>query len=74
MNMPGFTAEVSLYEMSGRYQATMYSIAPTTGIVAQQWCPPPGACVKASNCCIDFELTPGCCRTWGRCLDCGIDW
>jgi hypothetical protein len=37
MKTPGFNAMASLYKTSGRYQATMYSIAPTTGIVAQSF-------------------------------------
>jgi hypothetical protein len=37
MKTPGFNAEASLYETSGRYQATIYGMAPTTGIVAQHW-------------------------------------
>jgi hypothetical protein len=44
MKTPGFNAEASLYKTSGRYQATMYGIAPTTGIVAAGTCF--DACVK----------------------------
>jgi hypothetical protein len=44
MKTPGFNAEASLYKTSGRYQATMYGIGPTTGIVAAGTCF--DACVK----------------------------
>jgi hypothetical protein len=72
MKTPGFNAEASLYETSGRYQAAMYGISPTTGIVAQQLrCPPPGTCEKASRLCISPELTPSWCSIWCRCVDCG---
>jgi hypothetical protein len=61
MKTPGFNAEASLYKTSGRYQATMYGIAPITGIVAQHSRPTAWLCVKACTCC------------WAGCPD-GTDW
>jgi hypothetical protein len=52
MKIPGFNAEASLYETSRRYQATMYSGAPTPGIVAQlTTCPRPEVCSDAVGLC-----------------------
>jgi hypothetical protein len=53
MKTPGFNAEASLYETSGRYQAAMCGIAPTTRIVAQQiGCPDPMTCTYAAELCL----------------------
>ena len=73
MKTPGFNAEASLYETSGRYQATMYGSAPITGIVAQQLrCPAPGLCERACARCLSDQLTPSWCSICRRCDICGF--
>jgi len=76
MKTPGFNAEASLYKTSGRYQTTMYGIAPTTEIVAQHWpsrirafgCPSTDDCVRACVAC-DFGSSWACvtCNTCEAC-------
>jgi hypothetical protein len=76
MKTPGFNAEASLYETSGRYQATIYGMAPTTGIVAQHWpskikaqgCPSVVTCIDACIGC-DFSSSWDCiiCNTCEAC-------
>ena len=67
MKIPVFNAEASLYKTSGSYQATMYGIAPTTGIVAQHSRRTSDYCIKA---CIRCDVGyPG--ADWcGICWDC----
>jgi hypothetical protein len=74
MTMPGFNAEASLHERSGRYRATMYSIIPRTGIVPQATtrCPGWAVCNYAYDYgCVTRITTPGWCNTLDRCYACG---
>jgi hypothetical protein len=71
MKTPGFNAEASLYETSGRYQATMYGSAPITGIVAQQLsCPSAGLCERAFRFCHTGNEPGPWCSILRRCLIC----
>jgi hypothetical protein len=83
MKTPGFNAEASLYKTSGRYQATMYDSAPTTGIVAQYslravrgTCPSFQECISAFLGCYPTGGDPpslSACVTHNRCVRCGIE-
>jgi hypothetical protein len=80
MKAPGFNAEASLYKTSGRYQGTMYGIAPTTGIVAQHY-GLRGECANLSFetsldaflACYDDPPDSWACVTHSRCVRCGIE-
>ena len=79
MKTPGFNAEASLHKTSGRYQATMYGSAPTTGIVAQHYrrsggtCPSFQECLRAFSACYDDPPDSWACITHSRCVLCGIE-
>jgi hypothetical protein len=75
MKTPGFNAEASLYETSGRYQARMHGIASTTGIVTQQLsCPSAGVCARADRLCRNPEVDRFWCSILWRCISCGAEW
>jgi hypothetical protein len=77
MKIPGFNAEASLYKTSGSYQATMYGIAPTTGIVAQHYGRPGGTCPSFQEC---LRAYASCyyggswlaCLKYSICEECGV--
>ena len=73
-NMPGFTAEVSLYHTIGQYHTSQVSTAATQLVVRQlKWCPPRGLCDKASNLCRDPMRGGYWCDILSRCDDCRPD-
>ena len=77
MKTPGFNAEASLYKTGGSYQATMYGIAPTTGIVAQHYGRPGGTCPSFQEC---LRAYASCyyggswlaCLKYSICEECGV--
>ena len=77
MKTPGFYAEASLYKTSGRYQATMCGIAPTTGIVAQHYWRPKRTrpnfqeCLRAYASCY-FGGSSLACLKYSICEECGV--
>ena len=71
MNMPGFTAEVSLYDTSGQYHANQVITAAPQLVVPQLRCPCPGGLLqKAASLCHDPARGGGWCNILDRCLDC----
>ena len=75
MNLPGFSADASIYPASRHYQTKATSAMPTTQILqhlelAALRCPPPGLCAKACGLCDDPELGGGWCGICERCFDC----
>jgi hypothetical protein len=71
MNIPGFTAEVSLYNTSGKYHASQPSAAASQLAVPQLKCPcPHGLLNKAASLCQNPSRGGGWCDILDRCLDC----
>ena len=70
MNLPGFTADASLYQTTERYRGSA-GIPSAAGIVPQFKCPcPPGLLAKASRIC-DSPIKGGMwCDILDRCIDC----
>lgn len=67
MNMPGFSAETSLYKTGGRYRAVAsesinYSVVSQLGL-------PRGLCAKASRLCQDPAADGHWCAILDRCFD-----
>jgi hypothetical protein len=71
MNMPGYTAELSLRHESGRYHGNhIRTVAPHL-VTAQLKCPcPPGLFGKASSLCDSPAHGGHWCDILGRCFDC----
>ncbi len=59
MNLPGFTAEVSLYDKNTQYHMAVVSTAFQTQVVPQ-WRMPAGLCSKASRFCLRGWEQPWC--------------
>ena len=70
MNVPGFTAEKSLYHTSKQYHTNQVSTGAPHLVEPQTQCPPPGLCQKASRGCRTGD--EGWCDILSDCLDCRI--
>ncbi len=71
MNMPGFTAEVSLYHSSEQYHVSQPSAAAPQLVVPQLRCPcPRGLLERAARFCGDPGRGGSWCDLLDRCLDC----
>jgi hypothetical protein len=73
MNMPGFSADASLYHTSEQYYSHQAYTAATESVVPQIKCPcPQGLLDKASRFCDNTERGERWCDILGACLDCYI--
>ena len=71
MNMPGFTAETSLYHASEHYHMSQESTGSPNLVVPQLRCPcPAGLLNKASRLCPNPEVGGQWCAILSKCLDC----
>lgn len=68
VNMPGFTAEASLYKSSGRYRIALFDDINNNSVVLQVR-PPSGLCQKASRLCQNPERGGQWCDILERCFD-----
>jgi hypothetical protein len=63
MNMPGFTAESSLYGSRNRYTARTVDVARNNSVQPQYVIPPWTPCSWLFFCCTEFG-DASCCRRW----------
>ena len=71
INMPGFTAETSLYHTSEHYHMSQASTVSPNLVVPQLRCPcPQGLLNKAASLCQNPERGGSWCDILDRCLDC----
>ena len=68
LNMPGFTAETSLYKTRGRYHIAVSDAIYSNSVISQLH-PPPGLCAKASRFCRDPGQGGQWCDILDRCFD-----
>jgi hypothetical protein len=60
-NMPGFTAETSLYDTSKRYRAATEHVPLTTGVT------PAACCSGCADICEMYPQSYGCNKCWWNC-------
>ena len=72
MNLPGFTAEASVYFSTGRYSMPALSpMGETKGVILQIKCPcPPGLLAKAIRVCNNPSHGGAMCDIADQCMDC----
>lgn len=63
MNMPGFTAEASVYAVTTRYSAAVVRVPNGASVQPQYVMPPWTQCSWLLFCCTEFG-TQSCCRDW----------
>jgi hypothetical protein len=69
MNLPGFTAESSVYFATGRY--SMSATSEMNGVILQIRCPcPPGLLGKAIRVCNNPSHGGAMCDIADQCMDC----
>jgi hypothetical protein len=63
MNMPGFTAEASVYTAAYHYSATAVGVQESAAVHLQYVLPPWTPCSWLFFCCTEFG-DQSCCRRW----------